>query len=265
MTGTNSIDPANREEPVQPLPAMTVINGYTYWEQSQIFKRWLLPTYQTSFLWTGNRSDAEDATIWVFKNVATSTRLPELVNTVDERVADATVEGVGRHWSDRYGVGRLRCSEISAYEIALSGRPALTLTELSDGLTADMRLMIVLRFLRHRPLAAVAAQMGVPPRTANFRLCDALLAVARRIGLDTPAGETQPDHVAAFVDDLIGKRKPLRFEALPPAWAAMLAAAHIQAAVAGNNLPGIPFVRSLEKTLTTGEGRHVTHMRIWTA
>jgi hypothetical protein len=248
------------------LPALTVITGHTYWEQSQVFKRWLLPTYQASFLWTGNGSDAEDATTWVFKSVATRTRLPELVSTVDDRVAEATHEAVERHWSDRYGVGRRRCSEISSYEMALSGRPAMTLAELSDGLSAEMRLVIVLRFLRRRPLGAIAAQLGVPPGRINARLLTALLAVAKRIGLDAPAGETQADQVAAFVDDLIGKRKPLRFEASPPAWTAMLAAAHIQAAVAGNNLPAMQFVRSLEEALTTGGSRRrVTHMRIWTA
>jgi hypothetical protein len=42
----------------------------------------------------------------------------------------------------------------------------------------------------------------------------------------------------------------------------MLAAAHIQAAVAGNNLPRMRFVRSLEDTLTR---EPVTHLRIWTA
>jgi hypothetical protein len=47
--------------------------------------------------WTGNRPDAEDATTWVLRNVAARTRLPELVNTVNDRVADATLEAVGRH------------------------------------------------------------------------------------------------------------------------------------------------------------------------
>jgi hypothetical protein len=198
--------------------------------------------------------------------VVSPTPLPQPVSAVDDRVADATLDAVSRHWSDRYGVGRLRCSDISAYEIALAGRRAMTLAELSDGMSAEMRLVIVLRFLRRRPLAAIAAQLGVPPGAANVQLCTALLAVAKRIGLGAGAGETQTDQVAAFVDDLVGKRKPLRFDATPPAWTAMLAAAHIQAAVAGNNLPEIRFVRSLEGALKTGAGRRrVTHLRIWTA
>jgi hypothetical protein len=138
----------------------------------------------------------------------------------------------------------------------------MTLADLCDDLSAEMRLVIVLRFLRKHPLTAIAAQLGVPPRSANDRLMTALLAVAKQIGLDPPAGAAQADQVVAFVDDLVGKRRPLRFEALPGAWAALLAATHVQAAVAGNNLPRIRFVRSLEGTLKQGP---VTHLRIWSA
>jgi hypothetical protein len=262
MTGMNSIDPTNRDELGVRSPALTVIPGLTYWDQSQVFKRWILPTYQRSFLWTGNQPDAEDATTWIFNNLATRAGLPELVTAVDNRVADATLEAAGRHWSDRYGVARPRCSEAAAVESALAGRPSMTLAELSDRLTAEMRLVIVLRFLRRRPLAAIAEQLGATSATANVRMFTALSAVADRIGLDAPAGKAEADQVVAFVDDLIAKRRPLRFEATPSAWAAMLAAAHIQAAVAGNNLPRMRFVRSLEDTLTR---EPVTHLRIWTA
>jgi hypothetical protein len=264
MASADSIDPANGEDRKVHAPALTVITGLTYWEQSQVFKRWLLPTYRTSFLWTGNRPDAEDMTTWVFKNVAARTQLPEPVNAVDDRVADATLDAVGRHWSDRYGVARPRCSEMYAVVRALGGRPAMTLSELSEGLSAEMRLVIVLRFLRRRPLAAIA---GAPPGTAHARLYAALLVVADRIGFDAgPGDNSQADQVATFVNDLIRKGRPLRFEALPSAWAALQAAAHIQAAVAGNNLPRVQFVRSVEETLGTGPGRRpVTHLRIWTA
>jgi hypothetical protein len=262
MTSTNSIDPANREEQVARPPALTVITGLSYWEQSQVFKRWLLRVYQTSFLWTGNRCDAEDSTTWVFNNVAARTRLPEPVSAVDDRVAGATLEAAQRHWSDRYGVDRVRSSEIQDRATLLSDRPAMTLTDLCDGLSAEMRLVIVLRFLRKHPLGAIAAQLGFPPRSANDRLMTSLLAVARQIGVDAPAVTAQADQVAAFVDDLVGKRRPVRFEVLPGAWAALLAATHLQAAVAGNNLPRIRFVTSLEATLKQGP---VTHLRIWSA
>jgi len=262
MTGMNSIDPTNRDERALRSPALTVIPGLTYRDQSQVFKRWLLPTYQRSFLWTGNQPDAEDATTWIFNNLAARARLPEPVTAVDNRVVDATLEAASRHWSYRYGVARPRCSEVAAVEFALAGRPAMTLAELSDRLSAEMRLMIVLRFLRRRPLAAIAEQLGATPTTANVCMYTALSAVADRIGFDMPAGKAEADQVVAFVDDLVAKRRPLRFEAGPQVWPALAAAAHIQAAVAGNNLPRIRFVRSLEDTLKL---RPVTHLRIWTA
>jgi len=248
-------------------PHLKVIAGLTYPEQSQVFSRWLLPVYQSSFRWTGNRADAEDATTLAFKSSVGRVRLPEIVSTVDGCVEEATLEAASIHWSERYGVDRLRCCEIYAYEAALSGRPALTLAGLVDGLSAEMRLVIVLRFLRRRPLSAIAAQLGVPPRSANAHLFTALSGVAERMGLvASPGRANQADQVAAFVEGLIGRRRPPRFEAEPPAWAAMLAATHLQAAVAGNNLPRAQFVRWLEEALKTGGSeRHVTRLRIWTA
>lgn len=248
-------------------PNLRVIAGLTYSEQLQVFNRWLLPSYQTSFRWTGNRADAEDATTWAFRNSVGRLRLPEIVTIVDDRVAEATLEAASLHWSDRYGVALLRCCEIYAYEAALSGRPARTLAALVDALSAEMRLVIVLRFLRRRPLSAIAAQLGAPCGDANLHLFRALSGVAEQMGLAASPGDlNQVDQVAAFVDGLVGRRRPLRFEATPSAWAAMLAATHIQAAVAGNNLPRTRFVRSLEGAFRTGgPGRHVTHLRIWTA
>ena len=248
-------------------PHLTVIAGLTYSEQSQVFNRWLLPSYQTSFRWTGNRADAEDATTWAFKNSVGRIRLPEIVSIVDGSVDEATLAAASRHWSDRYGVDRLRSCEIYAYEAALAGRPAQTLAALVEGLSAEMRLVIVLRFLRRRSLSAIAAQLGVPPGSANVHLFTALSGVAEQMGLVASPGQAnQADQVAAFVDGLVGRNTPPRFEAAPAAWAAMLAATHVQAAVAGNNLPRARFVRSLEETLKTGGSRrHVTHLRIWTA
>ena len=40
---------------------LAVIRGLTYFDVRQVFNRWLIPTYQTAFRWTGNRSDSEDA------------------------------------------------------------------------------------------------------------------------------------------------------------------------------------------------------------
>ena len=251
-------------------PALSIIRGLTYIEECQVFNRWFLPTYQASFRWTGNRTDAEDATEWVFTNAGGTVHLPELVSVVDDIVANATLEAASRHWRDRYGVLRLRCAEIYAFEVGLAGRAALTLEALVDGLSAEMRLVIVLRFLRKRTMSTIATQMGVPARTANALLHAALSKVAEGMGLDATNGDqAQTLQVAAFVDDLVARRRPLRFEAAPPAWAALLAATHLQAAVAGNDLPAARFVRSLEESFEahrmTRSRRHVTNLRIWSA
>lgn len=251
--------------------ALSVIRGLTYIEQCQVFNRWFLPTYQASFRWTGNRSDAEDATNWVFMKAIGQVRLPELVSVVDDIAANATLEAASRHWRDRYGVLRLRCAEIYAFEAGLAGRSALTLEALVEGLSADMRLVIVLRFLRRRSLSAIATQLGLPTRTANVLLHAALSRVAEGMGIDSAVDRdrSQASQVAAFVDDLVGRRRPARFEVTPSAWAALLAASHLQAAVAGNDLPAGRFVRSLEESFEarrmTRSRRHVTNLRIWSA
>jgi hypothetical protein len=253
------------------VPALTVIRGLTYIAHSQVFSRWFLPVYRASFRWTGNRSDAEDATTWVFMNSVGQVHLPELVTVVDDITADATLEAASRHWCDRYGVVRLRCAEIYAFEAGLAGRSAQTLETLVEGLSAEMRLVIVLRFLRLRTLSAIAAQLGVPTKNAEVLLYTALSQVAQGMGLDNAdhGDRAQASHVAAFVDDLIGRRRPVRFEAAPSAWAALLAATHLQAAVAGNDLPAARFVRSLQESFEahriTRSRRHVTNLRIWSA
>jgi DNA-directed RNA polymerase specialized sigma24 family protein len=252
-------------------PALSVIRGLTYIEECQVFNRWILPTYQASFRWTGNRPDAEDVTNWVFTKAVGNVHLPELVSVVDDIVANATLEAASRHWRDRYGVLRLRCAEIYAFEAGLAGRAAVTLEALVEGLSAEMRLVIVLRFLRRRNMSAIATQLGVPARSANSLLLTALSQVAEGMGLDAAASghQAQAGQVAAFVADLIGWRRPLRFEASPSAWAALLAATHLQAAVAGNDLPTARFVRSLEESFeahrVTRSRRHVTSLRIWSA
>jgi len=68
------------------------------------------------------------------------------------------------------------------------------------------------------------------------------------------------------VGDLVARRRPLRFEAAPGAWAALLAATHVQAAIAGNDLPRVRFVRSLEGLADANRfNPHVTPSRIWIA
>jgi len=46
----------------------------------------------------------------------------------------------------------------------------------------------------------------------------------------------------------------------------MIAAGHIQAAIAGNDLPAKGFIRSLERRFEESSARGlVTHLRIWSA
>lgn len=248
-------------------PALTVVAGLTYRERSQVFNRWLVPAYQTSIRWTGNRLDAEDATTWVVLNEMGRLRLPELVQVVDERIAETTLEAVERHWSERYGISPLRCSAVRAAELVLIGRPALSFDALTDRLAADERLVIVLRFLRRRTPSSIAAQLGVRAGAGAKLLVQALSKVAERLGLDgDPTDLAQVNQVALFVDDLLARRRPARFEATPGSWAALLAASYVHAAIAGNDLPQVRFVRSLEEIAgSNGFTTHVTPVRIWRA
>jgi hypothetical protein len=245
-------------------PALTVVAGLTYRERSQIFNRWLVPAYRTAIRWTGDRLDAEDATTWVLINEMSRVKLPELVQVVDERLTETTLEAIGRHWSERYGISLLRCNSIRAAEAALLGRPQLTFDALTDRLTADKRLSIVLRFLRGRTPSSIATQLGIEVGASANLLFRALSEVAGRIGLDADSDDlAQVKEVAAFVGDLVARHRPLRFEATPGAWAALVAATHIQAAIAGNDLPRVRFVRSLEAIAgANGCATRVTPSRI---
>jgi len=240
---------------------LAVVRGLTYTNLSQVYNRWLMPTYRTAFRWTGNRVDAEDATSWALHNVVGHLQLPEPVQMVDDRVVDAVLEAVARHWVERYGIERARCAEIYASEA-----PA-TLEGLFDDLTAEMRLLLVLRFLRRRSPATIAAQLHIRPEMARRRIIAALSLVAQRIGFYAASDEPpQADHLSAYIDDLIQRKRPLRYEALSEAWPPMVGASHLQAAIAGNSLPVQEFVRSLEKRLLKSpERRHVTDLRIWPA
>jgi len=201
--------------------------------------------------WTGNRTDAEDASTWVLVNQMNSLDLPELVPVVDERLAASTLEAIGRHWSERYGVPPLRSASIHVIEAKLAGRSPLTFDYLTERLSADERLAIVLRFLRLRTPSAIATQLGVTGGASASLLYRALSKVAAGLGLDVdPSDLDQVTQVALFVNDLVARRRPPRFEATPGAWMALLAATHIQAAIAGNDLPRLRFVRSLEMHVT---------------
>jgi hypothetical protein len=243
------------------MPYLAVVRGLTYTNWSQVFERSLLPAYRTGFQWMGNRADSEDATAWVLLNTADHLELPELVQVVDERVDELAVEAVTRHWVERYGFPRERCAEM------LTSGATVPLDTLFHGLTAEMRLLLVLRFLRRRSPASIAAQFRVGPDEARRRILAALTRVGQRIGFPPGSSECpQLAHVSAYVDDIIARRRPIRFEVGPEAWPMMVAAGHIQAAIAGNDLPVKGFVRSLERRLEQHTRRGlVTRPRIWSA
>ncbi len=123
---------------------LVVVRGLTYTNWSQVFQRWLMPAYRASFRWTGNRADSEDATAWVLLNLADRLQLPELVPVVDDGVAELAAEAVTRHWVERYGFQRVRCAEL------LGSEAIVPLYMYFHRLTAEMRLFLVLRFLRRR-------------------------------------------------------------------------------------------------------------------
>jgi hypothetical protein len=226
---------------------LAVVRGLIYTSFGQVYNRWIVATYVTAFRWTGNRVDAEDATSWVFNRVARSLKLPELVQVVDDLVLDASIDAIAHHWNARYGVDRLRGLSIDA------PHPPTSFDSLVDGLTAEMRLVLVLRFLRRRSLAEIATQLGVSHRAARSQLVRALTGVASNMGLrPLGPGDTQPAEVSSFVNDIVARRRPTRFDLAPEAWPSLVAACHIQAAIPGNTLPSRAFVRELEDRATRG-------------
>ena len=228
---------------------LAVVRGLTYANFSQVFNRWLIPGYKTAFRWTGNRVDAEDIITWTFRDVACSLRLPELVQVLDDQVVDATIEAVTRHWDNGYGIAHIGRMAMCASE----GTPPLE--ALFDGLTSEMRLLLVLRFLRRRSPAAIAAQLGIRPEAAKRRIVSALTLAGQNIGFPAASGQPlQADEVSAYLDDLIARRRPLRFAVRPESWPPMVGAGHLQAAIAGNDLLAQGFVRSLERRLQTAWG-----------
>src|SRR5690242_5664597 len=114
------------------MAQLAVVRGLTYTNSSQVFERWLMPVYRTSFRWTGNRADSEDATAWVFLKTADDLQLPELVQVADDLVLDRALEAVTRHWAERYGFQPAGCAEMFGSEATAS------LDRLFAGLNAEM-------------------------------------------------------------------------------------------------------------------------------
>jgi hypothetical protein len=201
----------------------------------------------------GNRLDAEDVTTWVFMNELGRLDLPRSVTTVDDQLLEATVFAIGKHWAERYGICPLSWSAMHAGEVAAPWRSALSLGALLDPLPADLRLVIVLRFLRHRTVNQIAAQLGVGPAAAASMVFKALATIGEGMGFGAAPDDTsRASEVASFVDHLVTRRRPPRFEATPAAFGSLLAATCVHAAIAGNDLPRARFVRWLEDEVTLG-------------
>lgn len=231
-------------------PRFEVLSGHTYSAPSDVFNRCLMPVYQTAYRWTGNRPDAEDATTWVLKHALRDLELPRAVAAVDQALIEATADAIGRHWSERYGISPLRWAAFHAAEVAAPWRSTLSLRALLDALPGEMRLVVVLRFLRRRTLGQVAAQLSVTSQAAATLMFRALTLIAIELGFDEAGEDTvQAPLLANFVDHLVARRQPGRFEATPATFNALLAATHVHACIAGNDLPQARFVRSLEQSL----------------
>jgi DNA-directed RNA polymerase specialized sigma24 family protein len=230
----------------QPKPPFTVLAGHTYREPVQVFNRCLMPVYQTSYWWTGNRPDAEDVTTRVFINGFRSLDLPQTVIKVHDELIEATIETIGQHWTERYGVSPQRWSTVRAGEVAAPLRSTLSLRALLDPLPGDLRLVTVLRFLRRRTVDQIAAQLGLSQPAAAILMFRALSRIGTEMGFGASVDDTsQASELAKFVDHLVMRRRPVRFEATPAAFQAMLAATCVHASIAGNDLPRPRFVRSL--------------------
>jgi len=230
-----------------------VVAGHTYREPQQVFNRCLMPVYQTAYRWTGNRMDAEDVTTWVFINEFRRLDLPRPVPAVDDELIDATVHAIGKHWTERYGVSSLRWSALYAGELAAPWRSTLSLRALLDPLPGELRLVTVLRFLRRRTVNQIAAQLDTSPPSAAILIFKALTEIGAEMGFGPARDDiSQAAEVATFVDNLVRRSRPLRFEVTPTSFQALLAATCVHAAIAGNDLPRARFVRSLEEGLNWG-------------
>lgn len=234
---------------------LAIVRGLIYTDMAQVRSRWLVPTYATAYRWTGNRADAEDLTEWVFHNIGRDFGTSELVQVVQERLGELTFEAIVRHWWERYGVAGLNtatCAPMDAHP---------KLEYLLADLTAEMHLILIRRFVRGLPIAKIADQLRVSVQEADRRVFIALAQVADRMGFAASSSIPRSlDDVSAFVTDLVARRPVVRFEARSGLWPVLVAACHVQAAIAGNDLPTQRFVRSLDQ-----DTRLVTEQRIWSA
>jgi len=227
-------------------PPLSVLRGLTYGDRGQLLNRLLVPSYQTFFRWMGSGPDAEDATRWLVETAIAPLNLPAPVEEVHGRLNRATLQALGRHWSTAYGVSATRWASIVSRPALIGLRAELGLRALFDPLPGELRLLVALRFVRRRPMETIATRLRLPCSAVNLLLFEALTAVGVGLGLpDASPTIVQAGLLARFVDDLILGRRPVRFESAPTTLTALLAAARVQAASPGNDLPDPRFVRRM--------------------
>jgi len=228
------------------MPDLSVVRGLTYSDRSQLLNRRLVPSYRNFFRWLGSAPDAEDATCWLFDATVSSLRLPAPVEKVNGRLHRATIQALGLHWAAGYGVSATSWAAIAARAPLAGGAAEVSLRTLLDPLPAELRLLVALRIVRRLPIEAVARRLRLSPAGAKLLLFEGLTGIGVSIGLpDASATIVQAGLVARFVDDLSGGRRTARFECAPTTLTALLAAAHVQAAIPGNDLPSPRFVRRM--------------------
>jgi RNA polymerase sigma-70 factor (ECF subfamily) len=187
------IDRATAVAPAVPVPTRLDLVRMAASGDREAFERLIATSVDRSFRIArailGGDADARDATQDAFISA-----WRDLPNLRDPARFDA--------WFDRILVnacrallrGRMRVREISLdgtidrplAEAAISDQvgDADVLVRAFDRLDADKRAVLVLHYLEHEPLAAIAASFGVPVGTVKWRMSEARAALSRALAAE---------------------------------------------------------------------------------
>jgi RNA polymerase sigma-70 factor (ECF subfamily) len=187
------IDRATAVAPAVPVPTRLDLVRMAASGDREAFERLIATSVDRSFRIArailGGDADARDATQDAFISA-----WRDLPNLRDPARFDA--------WFDRILVnacrallrGRMRVREISLdgtidrplAEAAISDQvgDADVLVRAFDRLDADKRAVLVLHYLEHEPLAAIAASLGVPVGTVKWRMSEARAALSRALAAE---------------------------------------------------------------------------------
>jgi RNA polymerase sigma-70 factor (ECF subfamily) len=187
------IDRATAVAPAVPVPTRLDLVRMAASGDREAFERLIATSVDRSFRIArailGGDADARDATQDAFISA-----WRDLPNLRDPARFDA--------WFDRILVnacrallrGRMRVREISLdgtidrplAEAAISDQvgDADVLVRAFDRLDADKRAVLVLHYLEHEPLAAIAASLGIPVGTVKWRMSEARAALSRALAAE---------------------------------------------------------------------------------